>query len=220
MKTLYSSTFLSIIIVFLAFLGYNGQSVVLSENAPEHLFSYIETPLPKAPGEEPVELPITVDVFYSFGCPGCSDFGLNTIPALQKKYLEDKDIDLKFHIAPVQDDAGAYYSAVAVKCAAEYGKYWEMHKKLNETSDPLGQREADLLGQELGLPVSGFRNCLKSGKYDEDIGKVMDYAGQKGITKLPTILIGDYRLYGDQPIENIVKVIDEIKDYKITKLQD
>jgi protein-disulfide isomerase len=211
MKTLYSSTFLSIIIAFFAFLGMQGDTITIIKNA-EHSFSYLERPLPKAPDSEPIALPITVDVFYSFGCPGCGSFGLNTVPALQEMYLEDQDVDLNFHITPLTDNDGEYYAAVGVKCAAEYGKYWEMHRKLHSTVEPLSSREVDLLGQELELPVMGFRNCLKSGKYDEDIGKAIDYAHQKGIAKLPTILIGDYKLYGNQPIENIVKIIDEIRN--------
>jgi protein-disulfide isomerase len=211
MKTLYSSTFLSIIIAFFAFLGMQGEAITIVRDI-EHSFSYIEKPLPKAPDSESVKLPITVEVFYSFGCFGCDDFGLNTVPALQKMYLEDQDVDLNFHITPAPDNDGEYYAVVGLKCASEYGKYWEMHQKIHATTEPLSSREIDLLGQELGLPIMEFRNCLRSGKYDEDIGKAMDYASQKGITKMPTILIDDYKLYGNQPIENIERVINQIRN--------
>lgn len=213
MKTLYSSTFLSLIIALFAFLGMQGETVTIIQNI-EHSFSNIEKPLPKAPDSEVDMSPITVEVFYSFGCTDCSSFGLNTILALQDKYLEDEDVDLKFYITPASDDKGQYYSAVSVKCAAEHGKYWEMHQKLHETTDPLGQREADLLGQELELPLLEFRNCLKSGKYDEEIGKVIDYANQNGITDIPTVLIDEYKLYGNQPVENIQKIIKEVLSRK------
>jgi len=209
MKTLYSSTFLSLIIAFFVFLGMQGEAITIVQNL-EHSFSNIEKPLPKAPDSETDISPITVEVFYSFGCSGCSSFGLNTIPSLQEKYLEDEDVDLKLYITPASDDKGQYYSAVGVKCASEHGKYWEMYRKLHETTEPLSQRETDLLGQELELPLLEFRNCLKSGKYDEEIGKAIDYANQNGITEIPTILIDGYRLYGNQPIENIQKIINDI----------
>ncbi len=168
MKTLYSSTFLSLIIAFFAFLGVQVETITIIQNI-EHSFSNIEKPLPKAPDSETDISPITVEIFYSFGCSGCSSFGLNTIPALQEKYLEDEDVDLKLYITPVSDDKGQYYSAVGVKCASEYGKYWEMHNKIHSTPEPLSSREVDLLAQELELPVMEFRSCLKSGKYDEEI---------------------------------------------------
>ena len=207
-NTLYSSTFLSIIIAFFAFLGLEGETIVLQDLA--HSFSNIEEPLPRAPDAGPVDLPIAVEVFYSFGCYGCNDFGLSTVPLLQEKYLEDEKVDLKFYITPASDDEGQYYAAIGVKCAAEHGKYWEMHNKIHSSTEPLSSREIDLLGQELELPILEFRNCLKSGKYDEEIGKAIDYANQKEITRMPTILIDGYKLYGNQPVENIEKIVNEI----------
>ena len=209
MKTLYSSTFLSLIIAFFMFLGISGDSVVIQKDQSHPFFSSILRPLPQPPGA-PVKLPTVVDVYYTFGCPDCASFGAYTIPALQQKYLEDNKVDLKFNIIPDTEDEGQYYAAVGVKCAAEQGKYWEMHRELNMTQEPLSFREVDLIGQGLGFPVMEFRNCLKSGKYDEEIGAEIQKALDKGISKLPVIFIENYELIGNQPVENIVKIVDEI----------
>jgi predicted DsbA family dithiol-disulfide isomerase len=97
-----------------------------------------------------------------------------------------------------------------MECAEEEGKKQEMYEALHVTTETLSQREVDLIGQELGLPVIAFRACLKSDKYGAKIGEAIAYAEEKGITRKPTILIGDTILYGNQPIENIERVIDKI----------
>ena len=226
MKKLYSSTFLSIIIAFLTLLGMQGE-VEIMKNQAIPSFSNIIKPVPKIISEfdteveaEPIKLPIEIEVFYTFGCADCTGFNLNTVPALLEKYGEDENVDLKLYVVPNKENDEEYYSAVGLKCAAEYEKYWELHRELNLTTEPLSRREVDLLGQGLELPVTTFRNCLLSGKYDEEIDKAIYRANQKNVTKKPAILIGDYKLFGNQPIENIQKIINEIKNYKITKLQD
>jgi protein-disulfide isomerase len=214
MKTLYSSSFLSLIIAFFMFLGINGDSIVIQKDQLHPLFSTILRPLPNPPGT-PVELPTVVDVYYTFGCPGCASFGAYTIPALQEKYLESDNVELRFNVIPNTEDEGQYYAAVGVKCAAEQGKYWEMHRELNLTTEPLSFREVDLIGQELEFPIMEFRSCLKSGKYDEEIGAEIQKATDKGVSTLPVIFIEGYKLIGNQPVENIIKIISEIQNPKL-----
>jgi protein-disulfide isomerase len=211
MKTLYSSSFLSLIIAFFMFLGIGGDNIVVQKGQQHPLFSTILRPLPNPPGT-PVKLPTLVDVYYTFGCPGCASFGAYTIPALQEKYLESDNVELKFNIIPDTEDDGQYYAAVGVKCAAEQGKYWEMHRELNMTTESLGFREVDLIGQGFEFPIMEFRNCLKSGKYDEEIGAEIQKAAEKGVSTLPVIFIEGYELIGNQPVENIVKIISEIQN--------
>ena len=89
MKTLYSSTFLSVIIAFFTLLGMEGQIVNVAKDVDSISFSNIEKPLPKSESDMlKAKSPIGVEVFYSFKCSGCAIFGLNTVPALQEAYAE------------------------------------------------------------------------------------------------------------------------------------
>lgn len=213
MKTLYSSTFLSVILAFFTLLGIQGEPAQIVKSEPIPVFSNIFRPdfQPVTEFEnEPIVEEVNIEAFYTFGCRDCKGFSLNTVPALYEKYTDNEDVNLEIYLNPNTEDAGEYYPAVGVKCAEEYEKYWEMHSEIASTPEPLSFREVDLIGQGLELPVTGFRSCLKSGKYDEFIGAVNDVANEKGVTKMPVIYINDYVLTGEQPIENIDRIVKEI----------
>jgi protein-disulfide isomerase len=208
MKTLYSSAFLSVILAFFAILGMQNENIVIKKGQPVPLFSNMEAPV-SAVITDSLE-PITVDIFNTFGCHDCKNFGIATVPALIEKYSENKEVDIRVHTIPNMDDESEYYAAVGLKCANEYGKYMAMHNELHADREKLGLREVDLLGQELELPLIPFRECLKSGKYDEEISAEVSYAKKNNIIQSPTVLVEGYRLYGNQPVENIQKVINDI----------
>jgi protein-disulfide isomerase len=209
MKTLYSSAFLSIILAFFAILGMRNENIVIVKGQPIPKFSNIVMPDPANETANSLE-PITIDIFNTFGCSECRSFGLLTAPILNAKYSGNKEVNVRVHMIPNMDDESQYYPAVGLKCASEYGKYWEMHDKLYSSEEKLNLREVDLIGQELELPLLPFRECLKSGKYDEEIDSEISYAKKENIIQSPTTLIEGYRLYGNQPVENIQKTVNDI----------
>lgn len=216
MKKLYSSSFLSLIIAFLVLLGINGEQVTVAPDpVVRPTFSTIINPLPQllpAFEAEAYTSPTSVDVevFNTFECSECEHFAINTFIPLREKYLSNENVNIKHYVIPNLESEGEKYSAIGIKCAEEQGKYWELFQELHLETELLSRREVDLNGQEIELEVIPFRNCLKSEKYDETINSDILYAEEKSITSKPTILIGDYTLLGDQPIENIEKVINEI----------
>jgi len=217
MKTLYSSTFLSLIIAFLVFLGMNEEPINLAvDPVIKPSFSTIISPLPTilpAFEAEAYANPtkVTVEVFNTFGCNDCASFAINTLIPLREKYKDNENVEIKYYIVPNLESEGEKYSAIGVRCAEEQDKYWALFQELHLETEVLSSREVDLNFQEVPeIELISFRNCLKSDKYIEAIQADINYAGEKGITKKPTTIIGDYVLLGNQPIENIEKIINEI----------
>ncbi|MBU1935194.1 DsbA family protein, partial [Patescibacteria group bacterium] len=213
----YSSTFLSIILAFLVFLGVQGGPVeVTDDQGLQYHFSNIIRPVPEVlldefgeAIEEKKPEKVTVEVFTTFDCSECDRFAIDTFLPLREKYLEDESVEVKLFVVPDRESEAEYYSAVGIQCAAEQNSYWEMYRALHETPDPLNKREVDLNAQGLGLEIVPFRNCLNSGKYDEMIEADIAYAEGRGATTKPIVFIGGYVLLGNQPIENIEKIIKE-----------
>lgn len=210
MKTLYSSSFLSVILAFFIFMGAKDYPIVTPGNVEGYSFSNIVEPEPKLFSETSLPESVTIEIFETFGCKDCMNFSLGTYKELKEKYKDDPRVEIKRFTIPDLSNEGEVAATIGVECAEEQGKGWEMYEALHITTQPLSQREVDLIGQELGLPVIAFRACLKSDKYGAKIGEDIAYAEEKGITRKPTILIGDYILYGNQPIENIERVIERI----------
>lgn len=207
MRTLYSSTFLTAILAFLGLLGSTGTPVMLAENAPMPAFQTIIEPIGPAPEPEP-GAKVKVEIFNTFGCQACDIFGQGILPQLVAEYENDDAVDLRLLLAPDRENDGELYAARGAYCASKYDRFWDMIYKMHE-ADALSKREVDLLGQELGLPVVKFRNCLDSEEFDENIGQNISYAETRGASSLPIIFVNDTVLLGPQPIENIERVINK-----------
>lgn len=210
MKTLYSTTFLSLILAFLALMGKSGMPVILVQDGPTPSFQTIIEPigpaLPKSEGEK-----IKVEVFNTFDCRACDLFGQNALPELVKKYTGSPDVELRLYLIPDKAKEGELFATRGALCAAKYDRFWDTVYKLYQT-DALSSREVDLAGQELGFPVKEFRNCIGSEEFDAKIDEDIAYAASRKIGQKPTILVNDTIMLGAQPIENIERVI---KNYEL-----
>jgi len=205
MKTLYSSTFLSLILAFLALLGNSGTPIVVVQSGQTPSFQTIIEPIgPSLPQSTLGK--VKVEVFSSFDCQACNNFGQGALPELVKKYTDSPNVDFHLYLIPDKAKEGEFFAVRGAYCAAKLDRFWDMVNKLYQASS-LSSREVDLIGQELGFPVKEFRNCIGSeesdGKIDEDIA----YAATRKIGQKPTIFVNDTILLGAQPIENIERVI-------------
>lgn len=211
MKTLYSSTFLTAVLAFLALLGATNKPVVIVHNGTTPAFQTIIEPIgPVLPPTEQDK--VKVEIFNTFGCISCDLFGQGILPQLVEKYAESKDVELHLYLVPNRESEGELYASRGAHCASKYGHFWDIAYKLHE-AELLNKREVDLIGQEMNLPVIEFRNCLGSEEFDEQIGKDIAYAETRNIDQKPTILVNDTILLGPQPIENIDRIINKYLNY-------
>lgn len=163
---------------------------------------------------------IAIVEFIDFQCPYCAQFALDTIPALGKE-LGDKVqfITVNFPLTSIHKQAIA--AAVAAECAADQGKYWEMHELLFQEQKSLPTVNVVALGERLGLERERFATCLQS---DEMLAKVRADAaeGQRlGVNGTPSFFIGKVRedggidlmkrLPGAVPVEAILNEVTNLK---------
>ncbi len=87
---------------------------------------------------------------------------------------------------PIHKDA--FRASVAMHCAEDQGKFWEMHDRLFDNQraiEPLkGHAEA------LGLDVVAFESCMASEKHAEAVRKDMAQAQKAGATGTPSFVLG------------------------------
>ena len=205
MKTFYSSTFLTVILTFLALLGNAGTPIVLVQNAPKPTFQTIIEPIgPTLPLS--AQDKVKVEIFNTFGCRSCDLFGQGVLPRLVEKYENDSTVDFHLFLVPDRENEAELYAVRGAYCAAKHNRFWDLIYRMHET-EGLNKRAIDLLGQELELPLMEFRQCLDSDESDETIGETIAYAEARRISSAPVIFVNDTILLGIQPIENIEKII-------------
>jgi len=94
-----------------------------------------------------------------------------------------------------------------VNCAAEQGKFWEMHDRLFANQNALALVQLKSYAEALGLDSPRFDNCLESGKYEGEIRKDMALGAKAGIKATPSFGIG----FTDSEDPNKVKVVQTLR---------
>ena len=113
----------------------------------------------------------------------------------------------------------AFKAAEAARCAAEQGKFWQMHDRLftNQTALEPAKPHAEAIG----LDVAKFEGCLSAGKYAEAIRKDAAEGAKAGVTGTPAFFLAytdpnsskvktEVRLTGAQPYAAFKAQIDKL----------
>ncbi len=115
----------------------------------------------------------------------------------------------------------ALKAAEASRCAAEQGKYWEMHDQLFANFTALETGDLVRHATTLNLDLLKFQECLDSGRYTNDIRRDISEGQRTGVRGTPTFLIGIpeqgssrmkalKRIRGAQPYPVFKEVLDSL----------
>lgn len=160
-----------------------------------------------SPSLGPKEAPVTIDVFSDFQSSFCAQLD-KTLHEVVRKY--GKEIRLVYHhfaLPNLHADAGK--AAEASYCAADQGRFWEMHDLIFETQNQLKDGDLRAKAAKLKLDTGGFNECLASGKYGSKVKDDLKEGHALGVAATPTMFINGRFLSGALPISELSKTIDE-----------
>lgn len=168
---------------------------------------------PRSKGQ--ADAPLTIIEYSDFQCPYCSRWVEQTYPTILKEYIETGKARLQFRDFPLDFHQNAHAAAVASRCAAEQGAYWEMHDKLfgNQSQwSELADASETFAGYaaELGLDREQFTQCLSSGRFDDAIQRDMQAGQAAGVSGTPSFVINGQLLVGAQPTDNFRAALETI----------
>lgn len=158
------------------------------------------------PSKGPANAPVTIVEFSDFQCPFCSRL-TPTLKQVEEKY-GDK-VRIVFRQYPLPFHQNAQKAAEASLCAADQGKFWEMHDAMFAHQDALGVDQLKAKAAELGLNAEQFNSCLDSGKTAATIQADMKEGSSAGVNGTPAIFINGRFISGAVPLEQITSVIDD-----------
>jgi hypothetical protein len=94
-----------------------------------------------APSLGRADAPVTIIEFSDFECPFCQRFNKTTLTDIKRDYVDSGKVRYVFLDFPLdQMHPKARKAAEAAGCAAEQGKFWEMHDIVFEVSPNLDLR--------------------------------------------------------------------------------
>jgi protein-disulfide isomerase len=154
----------------------------------------------------PADAPVTIVEFSDFQCPFCSR-AKATVDQVVQRY--GKAVRVIFRDFPLPMHREAPKAHEAGQCAAEQGKFWQMHDKMFENQSALQVDALKKTAADLGLDAAKFNECLDSGKHAASVQKDTEEGQSYGVSGTPAFFINGRMISGAQPFENFAKVIDD-----------
>ena len=158
------------------------------------------------PSKGPENAPITIVEFSDYECPYCSR-AEETVKEVLAAY--PGKVRLVYRDYPLPMHAKAPKAAEAAHCAADQGKYWEMHDKLFASGQKLEVSDLKAHAREVGLDGGKFDQCLDSSEKAKVVESHKKAGEEAGVSGTPAFFINGRLLSGAQPLEAFKKVIDE-----------
>jgi len=150
---------------------------------------------------------ITIIEYSEFECPFCK----KVLPDVKRVLTEYKgkirwivrDWPLNFH-------ARARPAAIAAKCAAQQGKYWQMYNALFDGQRNLGDEDLNKYATQIGLDMTKYKACVtKPAEVEKVIDENFSTGAKLGVNGTPAFFINGRKLSGALPYDEFKRVIDQ-----------
>ncbi len=129
--------------------------------------------------------------FSDYECPFCIRHFRETMPLIEKNYIETGKILYAFRDFPIdQLHPQAVKAHEAARCGAEQDKFWPMHTTLFGAPAQHSVEGLETTATAAGLDIAKFRECIASGRTTEGIRKTGDLASSFGANGTPAFFIG------------------------------
>lgn len=168
--------------------------------------------------------PVKVIEFSDFQCPFCRTFWKDTLPSIKKDYVDTGKAMFVYRDFPLQFHPAAMPAALAVNCAKDQNKYWELHDKIFSEQDKKGSGTIEFTkndikkwAKEIGLDIGEFNKCLDSEKYKAEVEKDIADGSKAGVNGTPTTYVNGVALVGAQPYSVFKTTIDKALEESKTK---
>jgi protein-disulfide isomerase len=145
-----------------------------------------------------LDAPVEIIIYEDFECPFCARF-FDTVKEIENNFKDKIVIAFRHYI--LTSHPQALPAALAVECADEQGKFWEMYEKTFEISKAgkLNLENIKQTAAELKLKIEQFNQCLDEQKYLDKIQTQQNDAKKYGVTGTPTIFVNGEVVPGAYP---------------------
>lgn len=172
------------------------------------------------PFEGASEARLAVVEVSDYQCPYCARHTRDTYPQLEQDFISTGKVRYAMLDFPLRNHPFAFKAAEAATCAADKGKFWEMHNLLFQNQNALNPETLPAYAEQLGLDRTEFEACLEEGR-EQSVNADLQQATKAGVSATPTFIIGWLNgdqlkpaemIRGAQPFENFEKVIKQLLD--------
>jgi protein-disulfide isomerase len=157
--------------------------------------------------------PVKVIEYSDFQCPYCKNFYKDTEKQIIDIYVKTGKVYFQYFTFGNYIGVESGRAALAVYCAGDQGKFWEMHDALftNQPAENAGiitDTWLKRLAESIKLDMTAFKACYDSGKYKDRITQDGVNATKAGISSTPSFLVNGKLIKGAQPFATFQQEIE------------
>jgi protein-disulfide isomerase len=153
----------------------------------------------------PESADVTLVEYGDYECPHCGR-AYPIVQQVQKQF--GKRLRFVFRNFPLREmHPHAEAAAEAAEFAAAQGKFWEMHDRLFENQERLGDPLFLELGEELKLPTTALLRALEQRTFEARVRADFTGGVRSGVNGTPTFFINGHRHDGSFDFETLVSAI-------------
>lgn len=155
--------------------------------------------------------PVQIIIYDDFECPFCARF-YDTINKVKEEFKNK--VVIAFRHFPLRSHPNAVPAAMASECAAEQGKFWEMHDRIFEANKErnLNAEQYKKDAKDLGLEIVEFMKCFETNKYKDRIQEQMVEGKNISVTGTPGNFINGTPYPGAIPFDDYTSSDGELND--------
>lgn len=163
------------------------------------------------------ESPLKIIIYTDFQCGACERLHSEVEPELREQYVATGKAQIEVRLLGAMDDY-SMQAAQAALCAGDQGKFLEYTDALfdawiEEEDIAVFSIEALItLAADLGLDEVAFATCLDSQAKRAEVEENMDMAQADSVSKLPAVLVGDFKIEGRKSVDTYIQAIEEALD--------
>jgi predicted DsbA family dithiol-disulfide isomerase len=159
------------------------------------------------PSKGPANAAVTIVEFSDFECPYCGGF-YPTLKDIEKNYKDKiRIVYRQFPLTSIHPHAQK--AAEASMCANDQGQFWQMHDAMFTDQGKLEVADLKEKAAKLMLNTGTFNACLDTSKYAAAIRNEILEGAKVGVSGTPSMFINGRFLSGDQPYDDVAKMIDD-----------
>lgn len=159
--------------------------------------------------------PVQISEFADFECPSCGHFATITEPDVRTRILDAGLANLRFYDFPLPQHKNSIPASNAAACAADQGKFWEMHDRIF-----LGQPEWSTgatgnpksifsrYARDLGLNMDQWEKCYDERPHNGRILGNRAEGERLGVHSTPSFLFGQKIVQGSQTYDRFKALVD------------
>jgi protein-disulfide isomerase len=161
------------------------------------------------------DAPVTMYEMSDFQCPFCGQFWRETLPSIERDYVDTGKLRLIFVNMPLSIHPNAEPAAEVAMCAARQHKFWQMHDALFSSQD----NWADLkepgayflsLADSIHANRGQLQECLRTKAMRPVVAADFEGSRRSGAGSTPTFYVEGELIVGSQPFSLFKQVLDSI----------